>query len=596
MDELDPQKIFNKIIFKELDPSVINEEIIRKTVYEQGPGGEAGRLFKNMEVQYEKVTVLRLEFLNILKIDHLWILPNLKILSLAFNKIDKIENLESLTQLKELNLTFNSIEILENFDGLKSLEILNVFGNKIKRIENVECLENLIIFSAGNNLINTKDGLERLRFLKNLRSLNLKGNEIEKNDRHFRQYISGLLPDLTYYEYKHISKKEREEGKDRFRFKLREIMDNEKFEVQERERLKQAKADNIHHMACFVEHLDDHQLFDSLFYFENDEQGEALLQIGEEAEILVSEFREQSYAVTQKIYNIGLEEYGKRKAEEEIFAHCVTVGRKKIQVLGQNTVNGFLENCEDIFKRTQAIADEIREKALKITEENKELKDDESVGECIDNRIAALMNEFHELYDATWKRLMDNEMHLHECINEANSTFEHIIQDIMNDFIENCKTQFVQLREIEGNFIDGLTEAVQSYVTSMASEGREDEIPEALRESLMERDIILDFAADMREMHISKIDGREDMLINRGKKWVADLCEKLIQNEVDRNRLKVMEINYFLDAKQAEFDELIKSLYHEEDLDSPSSLTMMTGVTMETYNEEIIYTTTNLDT
>ena len=57
-----------------------------------------------------------------------------------------------------------------------------------------------------------------------------------------------------------------------------------------------------------------------------------------------------------------------------------------------------------------------------------------------------------------------------------------------------------------------------------------------------------------------------------------------------------MEINYFLDAKQAEFDELIKSLYHEEDLDSRSSPTMMTGVTMETYNEEIIYTTTNLDT
>lgn len=46
-------------------------------------------------------------------------------------------------------------------------------------------------------------------------------------------------------------------------------------------------------------------------------------------------FREQSYAVTQKIYKIGLEEYGKRKTEEEIFSHCVTVGRKKIQVLGQ---------------------------------------------------------------------------------------------------------------------------------------------------------------------------------------------------------------------------------------------------------------------
>lgn len=146
-----------------------------------------------------------------------------------------------------------------------------------------------------------------------------------------------------------------------------------------------------------------------------------------------------------------------------------------------------------------------------------------------DDRITQLMNEFQELFESTWKQLMENEMHLHECINEANSTFEHIIQDIMNDFIEKCKTQFVQLREIEGNFIDGLTEAVQSYVTLKASIGREHEIPEELRESLLEREIILNFAAGMREMHTYKIDGREDLLVNRGKKSVADLCEKLIQ-------------------------------------------------------------------
>lgn len=65
MDELDAAKIFNKIIFKELEPCVLNEEIIKMKVYDQGPsGGEAGRLFRAMEIQYEKVTVLRLEFLS----------------------------------------------------------------------------------------------------------------------------------------------------------------------------------------------------------------------------------------------------------------------------------------------------------------------------------------------------------------------------------------------------------------------------------------------------------------------------------------------------------------------------------------------------
>lgn len=64
MDELDHQKIIKKIIYKELEPSVLNEQIITKAIYEQGPDGEAGRLFRASEIQYEKVTVLRLEFMS----------------------------------------------------------------------------------------------------------------------------------------------------------------------------------------------------------------------------------------------------------------------------------------------------------------------------------------------------------------------------------------------------------------------------------------------------------------------------------------------------------------------------------------------------
>lgn len=41
--------------------------------------------------------------------------------------------------------------------------------------------------------------MERLRFLKKLRSLNLRGNAIEDGDKNFRLYIAGLLPDLKYY-------------------------------------------------------------------------------------------------------------------------------------------------------------------------------------------------------------------------------------------------------------------------------------------------------------------------------------------------------------------------------------------------------------
>lgn len=97
------------------------------------------------------------------------------------------------------------------------------------------------------------------------------------------------MPDLTYYEYKYISKEERDEGKDRFRFKLREIMDNEKIEVQEREQFTRDKLNNVHLMECFVEQLDVHQLFESLFCFDNQDQGLCLLNIGDEGKNLITE-------------------------------------------------------------------------------------------------------------------------------------------------------------------------------------------------------------------------------------------------------------------------------------------------------------------
>lgn len=112
---------------------------------------------------------------------------------------------------------------------------------------------------------------------------------MEKDEKFFRIYIAGLLPQLTYYENKYISREERDEGKDRFRFKLREIMDNEKAEVIERERVAREKEENVHFTKCFVEDLDKDQLFDSLFIFDNPEQGECLMRIGGEEKNLISE-------------------------------------------------------------------------------------------------------------------------------------------------------------------------------------------------------------------------------------------------------------------------------------------------------------------
>lgn len=166
--------------------------------------------------------------------------------------------------------------------------------------------------------------------------------------------------------------------------------------------------------------------------------------------------------------------------------------------------------------------DEIFEKIEQTISSKEEMTEDEACKE-----LTNLTETFNQLHDGTWKSLMESEMHLHESVIEANTTFEHVIQDMMNEFIEQCKSQFVLLREVESNFIDAVTEAVQTFVTALASSGNEDEIPEELRVSLIDRDIIFNLAAGMREMHMQKIDGREDLLVGRGKEWAEKICNQM---------------------------------------------------------------------
>lgn len=58
-------------------------------------------------------------------------------------------------------------------------------------------------------------------------------------------------------------------------------------EIRERERVEQQLADEIRLSSCFVEFLNEDQLFESMFL--NDGNGKILRLIGDEAEELINE-------------------------------------------------------------------------------------------------------------------------------------------------------------------------------------------------------------------------------------------------------------------------------------------------------------------
>lgn len=148
------------VIGKDQAPGIINNEMLNRVIREaQGASEEDIRLCRDVAVEYSTKTELSLEFQNILKIDHLWMLRNLRRLSLKCNKVEKIENLDNLINLRELDLSFNCIERIENLECLLQLERLSLFRNNIRRIENLGHLKKMVRLSIGNNLIDSTNGV-----------------------------------------------------------------------------------------------------------------------------------------------------------------------------------------------------------------------------------------------------------------------------------------------------------------------------------------------------------------------------------------------------------------------------------------------------
>lgn len=97
----------------QVEPAVIDNDMLRHAVEDQGPTGEAGKIAKLEGVLYSAVTSIRLDFRNILKIENMWQFTGITKLQLDNNIIEVISGIDKLINLTWLDLSFNHIETIE---------------------------------------------------------------------------------------------------------------------------------------------------------------------------------------------------------------------------------------------------------------------------------------------------------------------------------------------------------------------------------------------------------------------------------------------------------------------------------------------------
>uniref|UniRef100_A0A8C0L9W6 Dynein regulatory complex subunit 3 n=1 Tax=Canis lupus dingo TaxID=286419 RepID=A0A8C0L9W6_CANLU len=503
-------------LYNSLEPRVMDEDMLKLAVGEQGPREEAGQLARQEGILFKDVLSLRLDFQNILRIDSLWEFENLTKLQLDNNIIEKIEGLEQLVHLVWLDLSFNNIEAIEGLDTLVNLEDLSLFNNRISKIDSLDALVKLQVLSLGNNQIGNMMNIIYLRRFKDLRTLSLSGNPIAESED-YKMFVCAYLPDLVYLDFHRIDDHMKEMAESKHQYSIDELKHRENL-IQSRLEDEQAQQEELEkHKAAFVEHLNGSFLFDSMYT--EDVEGNKLAYLPGISELLQDKF----VIICLNIFEYGLKQQEKRKLELDTFNECVQEAIQENQEQGKHRIAKFEEKH---LLSLNAIRDEseLTNFEMKIVEYGKDIT---------------------ELFNV----LMTLEMQLVEQLEETINMFERNIIDLVALFIENC-------RDLENHHHEKLLEISINTLEKILKGDVDEDLPDDLRPLFVDKDTIFNAVGASHDIHLLKIDNREDELVTRANSWCTHLVDTIHKNEIMRNRRRVKEINQYIDHMQNELDSL----------------------------------------
>ncbi|KAF7242934.1 Dynein regulatory complex subunit 3 [Varanus komodoensis] len=113
-----------------------------------------------------------------------------------------------------------------------------------------------------------------------------------------------------------------------------------------------------------------------------------------------------------------------------------------------------------------------------------------------------------------------------------------------------------QCRDLENYHHEKLLEIAISTLEKIVKSEFDEEMPDDVRMLFVDKDTIVNAVNASHDIHLLKIDNREDEIITKANGWASALIEKVHKDEIHRNRSRVMEINQYVDHLHSETDSL----------------------------------------
>jgi len=508
-----------------VERKVIDDKLIRTSVVEELESVESGTVIKPEEINLATVPELMLSFKNIFFIDNLKGFENITKLQLDNNIIEEICNLDHLVNLKWLDLSFNNITKIENLDKLTNLQDLSLFNNKITKIENLDALTNLNVLSLGNNQISELEDIRGLRDFKNLRLLNLKGNPVCEEDDYYNTVFAYLI-NLKYLDYDMIEASQFQKAKDsKLGDQLVELEEKEKIRAaSQKEKAKDTDRATLLDKANITGM--DH-FFDTLM--EEDDQTKTIMKLPGSANIIANYRLKWEEATT--VFTAGVLELHVLKQDEETLFMGVL---EKLLVENEQQsivlIQAFEAGKKVAFKKyKETVANGAQEPAF----------------------LENLKETVNVLYD----ELMNLEMLLVEQLNDILEEFAESYQEFVARNTTAIANTFRDLTEHAVWFNESISTLVIRLMEKMSKEEKPfEDSPEAYQ-LLSDRDTIKAAVTSSNDNHVQKLQTSEDKVREAEEGGAKNLVEGLRQNEYERNRHRVSEINELTKSYQTTIDE-----------------------------------------
>jgi len=513
-----------------VEPQVIDEELLRQGC-EELPSCADPRSQEILSdpINFPKIPSLRLSFLNIIEISNLGNFDTLQILRLDNNIIDRVDNLGHLTSLTWLDLSFNSITEMGGFEELVNLTDLSLYHNHLEEIKGLDKCKKLKVVSVGKNKIKNLKEVDKLRPFQHLRCVCFEGNPMCSLDS-YNQHVLAYLPNLQYLDYMLIDRKTLQLAQESYQ--LDELTELKEAEATQAVIRKQNAEQEVILQKLKLAFLDcTHNLLQDLFPTPEPDAVQVL----------------QCYMPLKEDYKEKLNELVKTLStslEEKNSARLLKVKafEKAVQAAEQESEDDALFQIKLFNQRKKIVLRKTGESEM--VDEKEDAKavgggNEENIGnEAKATNVPELLIELQSLdYN-----LVQNELQLQECLDDAIDDFEAQMADTIKFMTDRGADFFRQFEDLEKMFHTGLLEGAMSEFESFQTNQDLADHDQKKAAMMGNREEIQSTILNLNEVHTLLIQNKDDYMQNQMNNWMKSFFDRHRDRQYKRNRQRIDEI------------------------------------------------------